>query len=103
MDPTNAERSARKRQLDEIVTAYLQCVEAGTPPDRQEPLARHPDLNANFAAQDQLARLTAAVPTPISLRGGLMPAIDGINPPRPGSLAVIGGRFGSMCGSRRSM
>ncbi len=39
----------REQRLDELVTAYLQDLEAGREPDRQELLHRHPDLAADLA------------------------------------------------------
>ena len=52
--------SAREDLLDEILTGYIKAVETGRSPDRQEWLARHPDLAAELQAffrdQDQLDR-----------------------------------------------
>jgi WD40 repeat protein/tRNA A-37 threonylcarbamoyl transferase component Bud32 len=52
--------SEREERLDELVTAYLKAVEAGQRPDRQQWLARDPDLAAElrefFADEDQLDR-----------------------------------------------
>jgi WD40 repeat protein len=63
MDPNPSEASDRDRRLDEVVTAYLKAVEAGEAVDRNEWLARYPDLAeqlaAFFAAQEQVDRLVA--------------------------------------------
>src|SRR5438093_843073 len=41
--------SDRERRLEEVLAAYLQAVEAGTPPDPAVLLAQHPDLAAELA------------------------------------------------------
>jgi WD40 repeat protein len=40
----------RSQRVDAIIVAYIEAVEAGQAPDRQELLARHPDLAAELAA-----------------------------------------------------
>src|SRR5262249_28945576 len=70
MNTPHSEKSERERRLDELVTAYLKAVEAGERPNRQEWLARHPELAdelaAFFDAQEQLDQLAGSLraPTP---------------------------------------
>ena len=63
MTPEANDSPAQEQRLHEILEAYLQAVEAGQKPDRQELLARHPDLAgelaAFFADHDKLNRLAA--------------------------------------------
>ncbi len=58
----------RERLLDEVVTAYLKAAEAGSAPDRDELVARHPELAADlaafFAAESQVNRAAAPLRPP---------------------------------------
>src|SRR5208283_678700 len=70
VDAKNQSASWNPR-LDEVIAAYLEAVAAGKTPDREELLARHPDLaselTAFFAEHDRIQHvvgpLKAAVET----------------------------------------
>jgi serine/threonine-protein kinase len=57
------DRSGGDPCLDQLLAAYLEAVEAGQPPDRDELLRRHPDqadgLRAFFANHDRMEQLGA--------------------------------------------
>jgi serine/threonine protein kinase len=57
-----AEPADRDQELDQVLGEYLQAVDAGRAPERNELLADHPDLalqlSAFFAAEDSVSRLT---------------------------------------------
>ncbi len=63
LDPAQAPE--REQLLDEVLTAYLQAIDAGQSPDRQEWLTRHPHLAAEltefFANQDKINRWTEPI------------------------------------------
>jgi WD40 repeat protein/tRNA A-37 threonylcarbamoyl transferase component Bud32 len=71
----------REQCLAEVVTAYLQAVEAGQQPDPQEWLNRHPDLAPAlaefFAGEQQLDRLAAPLRGLASAAtlAGMLPAV----------------------------
>ena len=62
-------------RLNQIIAAYLEAVEAGESPDRQELLARHPDLTeeleAFFVDHDKMKALAEEEPP-----AGRGPAVD---------------------------
>src|SRR6516165_4267656 len=65
MNTPHSEKSERELRLDELITAYLKAVEAGEKPNRQEWLARYPDLTSDLAAffdaQDQIDRVAGSI------------------------------------------
>ena len=64
-------QSGGEALLDEVLGLYLAAADSGIAPEREELLARHPELRAEleafFASQDRVVRLTA----PLRLLGGL--------------------------------
>ncbi len=63
----NPNPAASEQHLHEVIAAYLQAIDKGQSPDRQELLARHPDLadslQAFFADHDRMHQ-AAVGPTP---------------------------------------
>jgi hypothetical protein len=72
MSISHSEKPERERRLDEVVTAYLKAVEAGEKPNRDEWLARHPDLAGELAtffdAQEQVDQLAGSLRAPAPIK-----------------------------------
>jgi eukaryotic-like serine/threonine-protein kinase len=72
MSSDSGKRSERERRLEEVLAAYVRAVEAGAAPEREELLARHPDLAGElrefFTNQDAMRQL--AEPMRAVIRGG---------------------------------
>jgi WD40 repeat protein len=67
----------REQRLDQVITDYLQAVDAGQPPDETEWLARHPDLaeelRSFLAGQRSLERVATPLRSPASEKQTLGP------------------------------
>jgi hypothetical protein len=77
-------RKDRDQRLDTIVTAYLKALEAEQAPDRDQWLARYPELASElgefFADQDQFDHLTAPLRVIAELAASAKHPLD--SPPR---------------------
>jgi hypothetical protein len=90
MNSTSPDHAGRETRLDELIAAYLEAVEAGRAPDRDEWLARHPDLADElrrfFVNHDRMAqvgeplRVAAAVEPPTSEAATLAPGAPATDP-----------------------
>jgi WD40 repeat protein len=67
--------------LEDVLAAYLRAVEAGKSPDRQELLARHPELAAElqafFTNRDHMSRLAAPLRAPMKSCADLAGSVFG--------------------------
>src|SRR5437868_15369491 len=65
MDIEHNDVSERERRLDEVLGSYFEALAAGGAPERQELLARHPELASDltdfFADQEAVDRWTASL------------------------------------------
>jgi WD40 repeat protein/tRNA A-37 threonylcarbamoyl transferase component Bud32 len=73
MSSTSSDRAGHEQRLNDVIAAYLDAVEAGFPPERDEWLRQHPDLadelRTFLASHDHLARVGA--PLRAALRSAL--------------------------------
>ncbi|HMF13724.1 MAG TPA: serine/threonine-protein kinase [Gemmataceae bacterium] len=80
MNPAS-DGSARDRQLEAILHAYLQAVDAGRPPDREAVLQQHPEfaseLEAFFGNQDVVSQLARG------MTESVVPALRGVEVSTP--------------------
>ena len=71
-------QAVREDRLDDVVTTYLQALDAGTEPDRADLLQRNPDIASNlrdfFLAQDEL--LEKAAPLQPVARAARLELVD---------------------------
>ncbi len=103
MNSQPSQATDRSSLLDEVLTAYLKAVDAGEQPDRQELLARHPDLAGElqefFAEQDRLDGWTGPLwPVAQAARGEAaqtprteFTVADSTAAPAPGATSMLGG------------
>jgi serine/threonine-protein kinase len=98
MAAERADMVGRAEELDEVILAYVEAVEAGQSPDRAGWLARYPhladELAAFFADQDQFSSLVAPIavntPRPSGSRpsGGVV-----LEPPPPLAAGCVVGEY----------
>src|SRR5205085_2189794 len=86
MDIEHNDVSERERRLDEVLGSYFEALAAGGAPERQELLARHPELASDltdfFADQEAVDRWTASL-RPAGWRRGPRCSASATRPRRP--------------------
>ena len=84
--------SARDQRVNEIIAEYLEAVEKGRPPDRDEILARHAEfageLSAFFANQDQFAHAAGQL-APAAPRAAEIPTLGPDQTPAAALLGTV--------------
>jgi hypothetical protein len=90
MADTPPNPSDREQRLQDVLAGYMQAVEAGQTPDRQELLAQHPDLAGElasfFANRDDFAGMAArdVLPAAVAAPHPSESPIEGANGPMNG-------------------
>jgi hypothetical protein len=87
--------SEREERRNEILLAFVEALDAGREPDRDQLLAEHPDfrqdLEAFLAGHDEVARLTA----PLRASGTGAPAVPGsLSRDEPDEISTAIGELG---------
>src|SRR4051812_188931 len=91
----------REQRFNEVVASYVQAIERGQAPGRDELVARHPDLAADLSAffhdHDRLNQLAAGLRAAVQGGSMLSDLTVGFRPTNPGRvLESIGESIGSI-------